>query len=192
MKRYGRPILDPIEGEEWRQAVGYDKYEVSNLGRIRTKSYTYMGNWNNLHTRKPKATMLWQDDRGYLYACITQDKKKRQISIHRLVAFAFVEGYRDGLEVNHKDGVKLNNASSNLEWVTQLENIRHARRIGLHRNQRRGEGVPNARLKEEQVRMILARRGESAATVGADFGVGRCAVWCIWEGRTWKHVKLAA
>ena len=43
--------------------------------------------------------------------------------IHRLVAKYFVPGYFDGAVVNHKDGNNRNNHASNLEWVTQRENI---------------------------------------------------------------------
>lgn len=51
--------------------------------------------------------------------------------LHRLVAKAFVPGYFDGAVVNHKDGVKSNNLWSNLEWVTNADNIRHAFATGL-------------------------------------------------------------
>ncbi|ASX26109.1 hypothetical protein BA171_03090 [Candidatus Hamiltonella defensa (Bemisia tabaci)] len=55
------------------------------------------------------------------------------IAIHRLVAFAFVKGYRPGFEVNHIDGIKVNNNAHNLEWVShsQNQNQNHAVSIGL-------------------------------------------------------------
>jgi len=40
-------------------------------------------------------------------------------------------GRRDGLQINHKDGVKSNNELSNLEWVTSAENQKHAIDNGL-------------------------------------------------------------
>ena len=43
--------------------------------------------------------------------------------VHRLVAKYFVSGYFDGAVVNHKDGNNRNNHASNLEWVTQRDNI---------------------------------------------------------------------
>lgn len=43
--------------------------------------------------------------------------------VHQLVAQAFVPGWFDGAVVNHKDANKLNNYYTNLEWITQKENV---------------------------------------------------------------------
>ena len=45
--------------------------------------------------------------------------------VHRLVASAFIEGYEEGKVVNHIDCNPSNNQASNLEWLTQAENLRH-------------------------------------------------------------------
>ena len=65
---------------------------------------------------------------GYLHVSING----RPRDVHRLVAECFVpKPPGENLEVNHKDGDKLNNRASNLEWTTHLENVRHAYRTGL-------------------------------------------------------------
>lgn len=46
--------------------------------------------------------------------------RPRAFYIHRLVAFAFVLGYRDGLIINHKDEISFHNWAKNLEWETCL------------------------------------------------------------------------
>lgn len=63
---------------------------------------------------------------GYAMVNLMINGKRKGISVHTLVARAFCDGYKEGLTVNHKDGNKLNNKSSNLEWITGYENTLHA------------------------------------------------------------------
>lgn len=63
---------------------------------------------------------------GYRIVNLTHKGKKYTLKIHRLVAEAFIPNPFDKPEVNHKDGDKLNNDVSNLEWVFQWENVNHA------------------------------------------------------------------
>jgi len=56
--------------------------------------------------------------------CLAGSSRRALVSVHRLVALAFVEGDHS-LEVNHKDLDKMNNRPDNLEWVTHAANIRH-------------------------------------------------------------------
>lgn len=52
-------------------------------------------------------------------------------SVHRLVAKTWIPNPAENPQVNHIDGDKLNNSASNLEWVTQSENQKHAYASGL-------------------------------------------------------------
>lgn len=67
----------------------------------------------------------------------SQDKKK-VFKIHRAVAGTFIPNPESLPEVNHKDGNKLNNHVTNLEWVTGLANIQHALENGLIDPKRNG------------------------------------------------------
>tara|TARA_R110002126_G_C10066139_1_gene462155 strand:- start:64 stop:408 length:345 start_codon:yes stop_codon:yes gene_type:complete len=48
------------------------------------------------------------------------------IKVHKLVALHFVDGYKEGLQVNHIDEDKTNNHSSNLEWCTSQYNVEYS------------------------------------------------------------------
>lgn len=59
----------------------------------------------------------------YCNVKLCMNNTMHSFDVHRLVAKYFVDGYFDGAVVNHKDGNNRNNNASNLEWVTQKENI---------------------------------------------------------------------
>ena len=107
--------------EIWKDIDGFPHYQVSTLGRVRNKDTSYL--------IKPLLSAS-----GYMCVRIRRqpgDYDKPAVNIHRAVAEAFLEGYEPGLQVNHKDGNKLNNIVSNLEWCTRKENSQHAMRMGL-------------------------------------------------------------
>jgi hypothetical protein len=76
--------------------------------------------------RKMKIIDGSPDKDGYLKITLSNDNEKpKYFRKHRLIALTFL-GYSD-LEINHKDGDKLNNKLSNLEYVTIRENQCHRR-----------------------------------------------------------------
>lgn len=99
--------------EEWRPVVGYeDRYEVSNQGRVRNLKGLIM---------KPS---VHRD--GYLWIGLVSKTMPYNVSVHRMVAKAFIPNPENKPTVNHKDGCKTNNRVDNLEWATYSENVRHA------------------------------------------------------------------
>lgn len=89
------------------------------------------GNVFSEYTKKYLKTHL--NNRGYV-VCQLRDmnSKNHIVLVHRLVAKTFIPNkYDDRLEVNHKDGNKLNNCVTNLEWCTRKENIHHGIKNGL-------------------------------------------------------------
>jgi len=58
-----------------------------------------------------------------------QLSKRKKYSVHRLVAFSFCYGFKEGLVVNHKNGIRNDNRCENLEWVTASENNFHSYRV---------------------------------------------------------------
>lgn len=106
------------EIEIWKPVVGHEGvYSVSNRGRVR----------RDAAARKAVPGRIldgFPNEDGYIR--VTLSGPRRTVAVHILVAHAFIGPRPDGHEVNHKNGQKTHNAADNLEYVTHLENIRHA------------------------------------------------------------------
>ena len=120
--------------EIWKPAVGYEGYlEVSNEGRVRSIDRVITVKDGARVYKKPvkgKAkSMNINSQTGYYQIGVNHSK---HLTVHRLVAEAFIENPEGKPTVNHKDGNKLNNCVENLEWASYAENDRHARESGLN------------------------------------------------------------
>lgn len=80
------------------------------------------------------------DKDGYCIIMLSIDKKCKIKKVHRLVATAFIPNPENKKFVNHKKGIKSDNRVSELEWVTQSENEKHAHKIGLKKASLTGLG----------------------------------------------------
>lgn len=166
--------------EVWRPVVGFEtRYEVSSLGRIRA---TFSSKY---HPPPPRYFSGTPDKNGYMRVALRDDSGKycRRV-LHRLVAIAFVCGRSPERDcVNHRDGVKQNNALSNLEWVTEKENTAHALTTDLMPV---GERAARAILTAAQVLEIKSLKGVvTYKEIGARYGVSISCVNEIMNGRSW-------
>jgi hypothetical protein len=72
--------------------------------------------------------------KGYLRVYLSIGSKKHTKKVHRLIALTFIDNPDKKETVNHIDCNKLNNHVSNLEWMTNQENMRHAFDNGIYKD----------------------------------------------------------
>ena len=103
------------EVETFVKIEGFEKYEVSNLGKVR--------NIKSGRMLKPHL-----NHNGYLKHHLYRHDKQKELFLHRILATAFIDNPGKKPQVNHIDENKLNNDLSNLEWCTGRENLVHGTR----------------------------------------------------------------
>lgn len=118
--------------EEWRPVVGYEGlYEVSNLGRVKS-----LPKYNYKEARIMKPNENIRDGRQSVILCKSPKDHKR-VSVHRIVALAFVSNPHGYTEVNHKDENPKNNSADNLEWCSRRYNMTYGKMPDLYKSKRR-------------------------------------------------------
>lgn len=106
--------------EIWKDIEGYEGlYQVSNLGNIKSlQRKNICGKTIPSKLLKPHENPQTK----YLTVNLYKSGKSHTVSIHRLVAYAFVPNPHNLPQVGHKDESRNNNCANNLEWTTNIEN----------------------------------------------------------------------
>jgi len=136
-------------GEQWRPVLGNeDRYEVSNLGRVRGLTTALKCRAGGTRVRPQRILRPSMYRCGYWKVSIGRNGKFKTMSVHRLVAKAFCLQQDGKNYVNHRNGCKTDNRPENLEWVTRAEDAQHAQDTGLN----------NARYKARTISMAMANK----------------------------------
>jgi hypothetical protein len=167
--------------EQWKPLKGIvengENYEVSTLGEVR-----------NVKTRK--TLKVYSNSLGYLQIELWYKDKRKKYYLHRLVSLAFIPNHENKSDVNHRDGCKLHNEVTNLEWTTRKENIHHAVKAGLKKGLIGSNNIKVV-LSEEQVKEIktLHRNGYKQNQLAEMFSVCKQTISKIVNGKSWSHVE---
>lgn len=169
-------------GERWRVVADYPNYEVSSLGRLRrikTNNNAVAGRILKTHIAST----------GYLMVNLLNSSGRRHLSVHRLVASAFVDRPDGAIEVNHIDSNRANSRASNLEWVTSGGNRLHAYQSG--NLSAKGESNGYSKLTEVgviEIRSCVNLTRSVQASLAAKLGVSQATIRDVAARRTWKHI----
>ena len=143
-----------------------DGYFVCEDGRVLSNK----GKGGSLREIKGKVART-----GYREVLMIVRGKRKYALVHRLVAENFIPNHGCLRTVNHKDGDKLNNNASNLEWMSDSENLKHARDNNL---------LSTCKINKEIAEMIRSDNGSNRA-LAKKYGISKTQVGVIRQGRAW-------
>ena len=181
-----------LEGEEWRDVVGFEgRYVVSSFGRVaslfrpRTRS-----DGERHHSEQRIITGTKGGNRKVCYWHIDlsrEDRTRLRTSIHREVAKAFLPNPNNYPVVDHIDCDGLNNHVSNLRWCTRSSNNMNP--ISRQRQSKSHKGIPNTKLSKPLVQLKDGRvvRVFPSLISCVNEGYNRTAISAVCNGRRRTH-----
>lgn len=187
--------MENFENEEWRDVSGSNgKYEVSNMGRIRS-TFPVRNSPSTTRFLKPIKSG------NYLAAGLhLTPGKLTWIKVHRLVMITFcpIDNPKE-MQVDHINFDTRDNRICNLRWVTPSENTRHSLNNGRwentiikpFRDRVTGENNVFTKLKDEDIGVIreMRRNGASLKEIAKIYGMKEQGLGNICYGKNWKHLN---
>lgn len=182
--------------EIWRPVRGYEGlYEVSNFSRVKS-----LPRVRTVHRRNKVFTQSFPEkilvpllsSNGRYHYTLYKNGKQKSISRASIVASAWVEGYQDGYEVNHKDENGQNDSIENLEWCSHLYNMRYGTRTERaikHMIAKKGKRVV-AKLKSGEIVEVFNTISDACRKYGcASTNVSKCCSGKIKSllGMKWEY-----
>ena len=167
--------------EEWRDIEGFPYHKVSSKCNI--KSFK--------RSKDGYLIKTYLNTCGYV-GCklINATGELKNLTVHRLVAIAFIPNPNNYPQINHKNGNKEDPSIENLEWCNASQNAQHAYDV-LGREAVYGEHNGASKLTEEQVKEIYVLAHEevlSQLEIAEKYNVSQTIVANIKNGKWWSRL----
>lgn len=120
---------------QWVKVSRNNNYSINRNGEVR----------NDVTGRIKKAYS--NPANGYLTVDLYSNNKSQKVTVHRLLAEAFIPNPENKPCIDHKDGNRQNNSLSNLRWATYSENNSRFNTIGVRSERIRVSHYPEIRKK---------------------------------------------
>jgi hypothetical protein len=181
--------IKTLSGERWKElklkkGTSRKRYAISNMGRLVSFSEKIDDGYVLRHGRT----------QGYPSVSIGKIGKRQNFYIHRLVAEYFAQkGSAKNTFVIHLDHKKENNKSSNLKWVSQENQIKHAMKdpnVIARLNSDEGKKLNIDKVRQIKVALFKSKKQPTLKSLAKRFKVSDMQIHRIKTGENWSRVKV--
>ena len=124
-----------IQGESWKDIEGYEGYQVSNKGRVKS----------TIIRKEGKLLKIGINKYGYSIVVLSTNGKQKTHYVHRLVAENFIPNPDKKICIDHINTDRTDNRAENLRWCTQKENINNPLTKEIWRETHKGRELLSTR-----------------------------------------------
>lgn len=127
---------------------------------------------------------------GYIHISFHIGGISHHCFAHRAIWTYFNGEIPDNVEINHKNGIKIDNRLENLELITHSENIKHSFKYS-GRVANRGEKCNFSKLTDNDIREIRLQcsKGEIRRSISKNFNIHQSQVSRIVNRKRWAHIE---
>lgn len=171
--------------EVWKDINGFEGlYQISNHGRV--SSVKRQGSQGGVL----KFSIGHQHKYPYIRLQDVRTNKKESWLIHRLVAIHFILNPENKPQVNHINSIRDDNRVSNLEWVTNMENVIHSQKAGRFNHTGEDNNMSKLTTKEVvEIKLLQRKTNLNNSQIGRAYKVTRENIRDIRKGKLWKHTS---
>ncbi len=176
--------------EVWRAVPGYEGvYEVSDRGRARSLDRVIRRSDGRTQRTSGRVLKPVTNKIGYPAVILYKNGEGKRVTIHRLVAAAFLPPDSHRNQINHIDADRGNNRLENLERCTSRENVCHAMMLGRHDMEKCVAGAAKANSKPVEAAHVTSgdrRRFKSTMDAERNGFSASCVQQCC-KGKIRTH-----
>lgn len=183
---YKNRNIKDLPFERWIDIIGFEGYyQVSSYSRVRSLDRDI--EWrNSIRFCKSKICRQWVTNRGCLMVNLSKNGVIKSLQVSRLVGIHFLPNPLNLPEINHITGDRKRNLPWEIEWLTGLDNIRHAIENGLARKAV-GEDCGATILTNKQA-ISISKSKKSYSEISKKYGVSIVVVGRIKRGEQWGKI----
>lgn len=173
--------------ERWLPIKEYSGvYEVSDMGRVRSIDRSITTSNSETKFVHGKIIRVSKNPHGYSVVKLSRNGTVKHYQVHRLVLLSFLGRENSKTVANHKNSNRNDNRLTNLEWVTQAQNMRHMVESGRSLKGEKNKSAKLTPCEVEKIKSYYKKGTETHRSIAKKFNVSHNCIGLILRGETWK------